>query len=1080
MHNHFAVKTRNRWPDLAMAVMLLALAVAFFWKIALANLILVGVDVFTYFTPFKAYAAEVLRAGRLPLWNPYLFMGVPFLANVQTAALYPLNLPLIWLSTPKMVAYSIVLHIFLGGLFAYLYARLSLGLSPFGALVTAIVFAFSGFLGARVEHLTHLNVYVWLPLLFLLFDLARLSPSLVGRGPGGGTSQSLVGRGLEGGSRPFLPALAGLALAIALQFTAGHLQASYINLFALGLYALLGNLRLGGSQGLAADRQIRYPIAGSGDPAGASWDLPRLAKALGRNLFVYVLAVGLGAALAAVQLLPSYELSRLSIRSGGLPYREAASFSLRPHLILYSLLPTFGEDLGQVFGGESFSEYVGYVGVLALLLALAGILGQWCRHRTLFFVFLGALGLFLALGLANPAYFIFYKLVPGFSLFRAPARWLYLYTTSVAVLAGLGADFLVHSLPEKARIAGYTDAQGLARWLMCRILAALCIPAALVALLSPVLDFPQLPTLMAWALLSCAGLGLILIGLSPWGGRLVFRLTVVLLIVGELFAASRSLAYNNPTAPEAFSSLRTAPAHLLTDRSLYRFISMSGIVYDPGDLKEIQQIFEGQLPPRAIYDYVVAAKRKEILAPNLPLLYKIASVDGYDGGLLPLKRYITLLRLFLPEEDTLPDGRLREQLRQVPEGRLLSLLNVKYILTDKVFDVWIDGVYYDLEHTATLSKGTTPEVMVQDLPQFAATSLGLVSYLEGAEGLADGTPVVEVIVCDTGGHTQRHLLRAGLDTAEGDYDAVAATRPIQHARARIGHHWRDHPGGNDYIALVDLGEATALKEITLRYLAKTGQFHLRGLSLIDERTGTSESVVVSTSGRFKLVHSGDVKIYQNLDVLPRAFVVHRVRVIEDDEAAVAAMRDASFRPDEEAILAEAPPGQGARGQSVPKACLSSLRAQRSNLPGSETHEIASSLSLLAMTEAPMGFTAPDLTLAWRALSGSVEPVSPRGNLNLDQVTVVSYEPERVIIEADLASEGYLILTDTFYPGWRARVDGKESSILRANLLFRALRLSAGQHRVEFSYEPTCLKIGAAVSAVTLLAIVIGLVLVRRR
>ncbi|NIO71325.1 MAG: hypothetical protein GTN71_20395, partial [Anaerolineae bacterium] len=126
-------------------------------------------------------------------------------------------------------------------------------------------------------------------------------------------------------------------------------------------------------------------------------------------------------------------------------------------------------------------------------------------------------------------------------------------------------------------------------------------------------------------------------------------------------------------------------------RSLYRFISMSGIVYDPGDLKEIQQIFEGQLPPQAIYDYVVAAKRKEILAPNLPLLYKIASVDGYDGGLLPLKRYITLLRLFLPEEDILPDGRLREQLKQVPEGRLLSLLNVKYVLTDKVFDVWIDG-----------------------------------------------------------------------------------------------------------------------------------------------------------------------------------------------------------------------------------------------------------------------------------------------------------------------------------------------------------------------------------------------------
>ena len=732
-------------------------------------------------------------------------------------------------------------------------------------------------------------------------------------------------------------------------------------------------------------------------------------------MLIYLLSVSVGLALAAVQLLPSYELSRLSTRSGGLPYREAVSFSLRPHLILYSLLPTFGEDLSQVFGGESFSEYVGYVGVLALFLALVGVLGQWRRRRTLFFVFLGALGLFLALGLANPAYFIFYKLLPGFSLFRAPARWLYLYTTAVAVLAGLGADFLVYSLPEKARIAGYK------RWLMRRILIILCIPAAFVVLLSPILDFPQWSTLMVWGLLACVGFGLVLIGLSRWGRWPVFRLMVVLLIVGELFAASRGLAYNTPTAPEAFSFLRTAPAHLLTDRSLYRFISMSGIVYDPGDLKEIQQIFEGQLPPKAIYDYVVAAKRKEILAPNLPLLYKIASVDGYDGGLLPLKRYIALLRLFLPEEDILPDGRLREQLRQVPEGRLLSLLNVKYVITDKVFDVWIDGVYYDLEHTATLSRGTTPEVMVLDLPEFAATSLGLVSYLEGAEGLADGTPVVEVVVGDTEGHIQRHLLRAGLDTAEGDYDAVAATRPIRHAKARIGHHWRDRPGGNDYITLVDLGEATTLKEITLRYLAEAGRFHLRGLSLIDERTGTSESVVVSTAGHFRLVHSGDVKIYQNLDVLPRAFVVHRARVIEGDEAAVAAMREKSFRPNEEAILAEAPPGWG----------------------------------------------------AWGTL-GSVEPVSSQSTPNFDQVTIISYEPERIMIEADLASEGYLILTDTCYPGWRAHVDGKESSIIRANLLFRAINLSAGQHRVEFSYEPASVKVGAAVSSATLLAIVVGL------
>jgi hypothetical protein len=172
---------------------LLVSTLAFFWKMAFTNLILVGLDVFTYFYPYKAYAAEVIRQGHLPLWNPYLFMGVPFLANAQTALFYPLNFPLYWLPVPKMVSWSIVLHVFLAGLFSYLYVRLSLRLGRWGAWLAAVVFAFSGFVGAQVEHVNQLNCSVWLPLLLLLFDLARgnplgvlvsIPPSLPGRGRG--------------------------------------------------------------------------------------------------------------------------------------------------------------------------------------------------------------------------------------------------------------------------------------------------------------------------------------------------------------------------------------------------------------------------------------------------------------------------------------------------------------------------------------------------------------------------------------------------------------------------------------------------------------------------------------------------------------------------------------------------------------------------------------------------------------------------------------------------------------------------------------------------------------------------------
>ncbi|MEZ4737032.1 MAG: hypothetical protein R3E79_58885 [Caldilineaceae bacterium] len=123
---------------------------------------------------------------------------------------------------------------------------------------------------------------------------------------------------------------------------------------------------------------------------------------------------------------------------GGLHYGEATSFSLRPLRLPWTLLPSYGLiDLGQIFG-VGYTEFVGYVGLLGLLLALVGAWrGRSARHLGLFFA---ALGLFLALGRWNPVYYLCYQLVPGFDLFRVPARWLMLYSFGMAVLAGVGVD----------------------------------------------------------------------------------------------------------------------------------------------------------------------------------------------------------------------------------------------------------------------------------------------------------------------------------------------------------------------------------------------------------------------------------------------------------------------------------------------------------------------------------------------------------------------------------------------------------------------------------------------------------------
>jgi hypothetical protein len=485
----------------------------------------------------------------------------------------------------------------------------------------------------------------------------------------------------------------------------------------------------------------------------------------------------------------------------------------------------------------------------------------------------------------------------------------------------------------------------------------------------------------------------------------------LLLLVLELFVAGRRLAYNRPTAPAAFDSLRTAPSHLLADAAsaapdepegaLFRFLSMSDIGYDPGDMGDLQAMYGSELSEEEIYDLIVATKMKEVLAFNLPLRYRLFSVDGYDGGLLPIEDYVTLEKLFLAEDEIWPDGRLRQQLRRVPPAPLLSLLNVKYLITDKTQDVWIDDVFYDLEHTRPLG-----QVRLGDLPDFWSTDLGVVSYLTGTAHLEDLTPVARVTITGSQGEVFSTELLAGEQTAEGIY----TEGQVAHPQARVGHPWRDNEPGNDYIAVLDLGEAMRPQEIAVHALLPDGQFHLRGLTLIDRDSGTSRTLSVDPA--YRLVHSGDVKVYQNLTVLPRAFVVHQAQVVPDEGQALGRLRDPDLNPAQTVVL-----GQG----------------QEMVIPGG---------------------------------TSSVE--------------ILDYEPERIELRASLDSPGYLVLTDTDYPGWEAMVDGVATPIQRANLYFRAVPLETGEHEITFRYQPSSVRAGLGLGVAGWVVLLVSLAVVMSR
>jgi hypothetical protein len=83
------------------------------------------------------------------------------------------------------------------------------------------------------------------------------------------------------------------------------------------------------------------------------------------------------------------------------------------------------------------------------------------------------------------------------------------------------------------------------------------------------------------------------------------------------------------------------------------------------------------------------------------------------------------------------------------------------------------------------------------------------------------------------------------------------------------------------------------------------------------------------------------------------------------------------------------------------------------------------------------------------------------------VEITSYAPEQIALSADLSAPGWLVIGEWNYPGWQVWVDGLQRTLHRADYGLRAVRLNAGSHRVEFRYHPTSVRIGAAISLLTL-------------
>lgn len=407
------------WPRFALGIasaIYAAATLALAWP-ALAGKFLVSPHSDQYIAgyAFRDFAAQSLRSGNgFPQWNPYLFGGMPYVGAMHGDIFYPTFLLRLLMPTDAAMTWGFAIHLFLAGLFAFLFLRASfdrdradqnISLGFFACLIGGLAYMLGGQLSSLVSPGHDGKLFV-----SALFPLGLWA---------------LI-RGIRDG-RTW--AWGAFALIIGLAVLSPHPQLLQYMLLASGAYAVF-----------LAVRGVR---AGTFTSAVA---VRRLAFALG--------AVLLGGAIGAIQYLPVREYVPWSPRAGGLPdYGIATSYAWNPEEIFNVYLPQFSGMLENYWGRNGIHLHSEYMGAAVLMLmgaAWLGLKGSARRSQVIFWSSALVIALLWAMGSSTPFYRIPYALVPGTKFFRAPQTEFFVGSLAIAFLAAVGTErLLLRELPRK-------------------------------------------------------------------------------------------------------------------------------------------------------------------------------------------------------------------------------------------------------------------------------------------------------------------------------------------------------------------------------------------------------------------------------------------------------------------------------------------------------------------------------------------------------------------------------------------------------------------------------------------------------
>ncbi|MCK5786387.1 MAG: hypothetical protein KAH54_07500 [Candidatus Sabulitectum sp.] len=379
---------------------LILLAVLTYWTIFSSSRLPGGdmSDTVSQGYPFFSYTESRLSQGELPLWNPYIFCGVPFYASFSSPVFYPLRgLPMILFGSEVAIRFLFPVHLILAGLFAWLFLK-SISVSRWGSLVGAFAYASGAWANTLfyAGHGSKIICWAWLPL--LLWAVVKW---------------------------------------------AGSRDTRYI---AFGATAI-------GMQGLSSHPQMILYSSGCALILALFMVKKPFIRSTAVNLGGLAAILLLGGSLAAVQLYPGYLFSKHTSRGEDLSLEAASSYSLAPEETLTMFLPAmFGlrhgftdstvSGIPVYFGRLGLRLSSEFMGVSFFILGLIGLMSGKNRKVKFALLTLAVIGTIVSWGGYTPVFSLLYKVFPIFRKLRAPHMAAFVTTSSLAIASGMGFDAL--------------------------------------------------------------------------------------------------------------------------------------------------------------------------------------------------------------------------------------------------------------------------------------------------------------------------------------------------------------------------------------------------------------------------------------------------------------------------------------------------------------------------------------------------------------------------------------------------------------------------------------------------------------